>query len=525
MKGTKNTKAGSRAQSASQGVPPNISTEGSRQLTLQEALSQETQSLGGLLNPGTSTGPGTSSGPLEEENNTDVSIIPGQNSEDIDGNLLGAELRSRRGSVSSQNSMATEASAMSMFSDRTKFCVNYFEERKEEYLRMYNYESNILKTIVEEITKMRKATEVQKNISAVVKDGIRNIDTRIQELMKERNDFYSQKNMAIRMAEDAREFLEEKAVRDRKRRRYQEQTIVRAFNRAQTLRQKESSESSPEKDLHKRKKNKKDRKTEPKKDIPVIVLDGRPPKAQPPRKHEAKLVVKVAQGQTFADVLKKIRAEFKPETCSATVLGAVQTAKGDVLLKLKGDSDLAKASTALDKVVEGVGKVAENKERNVTLEIRDLDSLTEEKDVEQAVEKVLGFAFQKDKRKVTLMRANRRQQRMALVTLGEQEAHKLEQEDHLRVGYLSCKIRRRVEVLRCFKCLEYGHTAPGCKNEDRSGLCFRCGTCNHRKKDCKSEPRCFLCKEDNKHEAGSGACGAFRRALELARNKLQANKR
>jgi len=465
---------------------------------------------------------GGTTGPFEEENNTDVFVIPGQSNEEIDGNLLGAELRPRRGSASSLSSGATN---ISMFSNHTQYVLDSLAERSRELAEWMEKEASILAGMAEEISKMRKATEKQKNISSVVKDGIEKLDRTIQALIEERRHH----NEASREIIHARETIKDKGVRDRKKRRYNEMVLTRAFANVQASKRKEQSpDSSPDKDMHKRKKDKKskkDRKTEPRKDIPLIVLDGRPPKTQPPRKHEAKLVVKVAQGQTFADVLKKIRADFKPETCSAIVLGAVQTAKGDVLLKLKGDSDLAKASTALDKVVEGVGKVAENKERNVTLEIRDLDSLTEEKDVEQAVEKVLGFAFQKDKRKVTLMRANKRQQRMALVTLGEQEAHKLEQEDHLRVGYLSCKIRRRVEVLRCFKCLEYGHTAPGCKNEDRSGLCFRCGTCNHRKKDCKSEPRCFLCKENNKHEAGSGACGAFRRALELARNKLQANKR
>lgn len=75
----------------------------------------------------------------------------------------------------------------------------------------------------------------------------------------------------------------------------------------------------------------------------------------------------------------------------------------------------------------------------------------------------------------------------------------------------------RVELLetrplRCFKCLEPGHTRALCPSEeDRSDQCYRCGESGHKAGACHAKPRCTLCAAAGRpaeHRCGTKACAA-----------------
>ena len=72
---------------------------------------------------------------------------------------------------------------------------------------------------------------------------------------------------------------------------------------------------------------------------------------------------------------------------------------------------------------------------------------------------------------VKLLNPNLRGLKLAVVVLPEDESIKLEEQSYLRVALTSCRVRRRVVVTRCFRCLEFGHQRS-CKKEDRSSLCY-----------------------------------------------------
>ncbi|KAK9694644.1 Zinc knuckle [Popillia japonica] len=84
---------------------------------------------------------------------------------------------------------------------------------------------------------------------------------------------------------------------------------------------------------------------------------------------------------------------------------------------------------------------------------------------------------------------------------------------------LGCRIRERVEVTRCFKCLEFGHRRKDCKGQDRSDLCLNCNQTGHTAKDCASENFCPVCQKTG-HRADSTKCLKFR---ELLRAQISAN--
>ena len=113
---------------------------------------------------------------------------------------------------------------------------------------------------------------------------------------------------------------------------------------------------------------------------------------------------------------------------------------------------------------------------------------------------------------------------VVVVVLSEDDAIKLEELSRLKVGMTSCRVRRRVVVTRCFRCLGFGHQRRSSKEEDRSSLCYKYSEAGHPAKNCTGTQKCFLCvKEDPAvdygHVAGSGACTAFQRALEAEKKK------
>nr|XP_049465907.1 uncharacterized protein LOC125907462 [Anopheles coluzzii] len=70
-------------------------------------------------------------------------------------------------------------------------------------------------------------------------------------------------------------------------------------------------------------------------------------------------------------------------------------------------------------------------------------------------------------------------------------------EKRIVVGHSVCLVRsapkQQRSTVRCFRCLERGHTTTDCQGEDRSGLCLRCGAADHRAATCTKDPKCIVC--------------------------------
>ncbi|KAG5886456.1 hypothetical protein JTB14_012868 [Gonioctena quinquepunctata] len=75
----------------------------------------------------------------------------------------------------------------------------------------------------------------------------------------------------------------------------------------------------------------------------------------------------------------------------------------------------------------------------------------------------------------------------ATVELQESIAESLIKTGHIKVGWLSCTVRERIQLQRCYKCQQMGHVRQKCTGEDRTGDCLRCGKGGHNAKECPEE--------------------------------------
>ncbi|XP_046815180.1 uncharacterized protein LOC124422573 [Vespa crabro] len=235
------------------------------------------------------------------------------------------------------------------------------------------------------------------------------------------------------------------------------------------------------------------------------------------------ILLKPANGKSYVDVVGDIHQCFKTTAARVDARSVRQTRTGGVLLELKRTIADIRASLAetLRKVVGETSSITELVPR-ATLEIRDCDCCTFVVEVKEALKRTLpDYA---GKLEVKSTNPNARQQHLALVRLKEEAAGKLLKAGRVLVGFVSCRVRRRTEVSRCYRCLDYGHYSASRKCPDSSKYCHFCDSTGHKIKDCKvSEPTCFLCSnsEDDpkKHLAGSKACKAFQEAHATANKR------
>ena len=76
--------------------------------------------------------------------------------------------------------------------------------------------------------------------------------------------------------------------------------------------------------------------------------------------------------------------------------------------------------------------------RKVTLQILDLDRLTETEEVQGVLNKVLQPGAD---RKVSVFGPHTRGQKLAICEIGDQDATRLLETRHIKIGFVSCRVR------------------------------------------------------------------------------------
>ena len=105
----------------------------------------------------------------------------------------------------------------------------------------------------------------------------------------------------------------------------------------------------------------------------------------------------------------------------------------------------------------------------------------------------------------------------AYVLLEKARVLKLLKSVHIKIGWVFCKMRRKKEVIRCFRCLGFGHIAADCCGPDRSRSCWSCGEEGHVAGSCTGKTRCYLCatrmdKPQDDHIPWTTRCVEFQEA-------------
>ena len=143
----------------------------------------------------------------------------------------------------------------------------------------------------------------------------------------------------------------------------------------------------------------------------------------------------------------------------------------------------------------------------IEIEITNLNPRIEAGDVKEAVR---DFFEQESEIELTVSLTK-------FVLLEEEKALKLLKAAHIKIRWVSYKVRRKKKLDQCYRCLGFGHIAADCRGPDRSRCCWKCGAEGHTAGFCSRQPRCYLSaameeKPRNDHIPGSMRCATFEEA-------------
>ena len=135
--------------------------------------------------------------------------------------------------------------------------------------------------------------------------------------------------------------------------------------------------------------------------------------------------------------------------------------------------DRGRLDSAFRDVVGGSGSVR-HFILTVEVKIMDIDRTAEAQEDEETVRSCL-HEEQTSEVKASITKRPFRGKRKAYIGLEEARALMLLKVTHIKRGWVSCRVRRKTEINRYYRCLGFGHIVTDCQGPDRSKSCCRCG--------------------------------------------------
>ena len=177
-----------------------------------------------------------------------------------------------------------------------------------------------------------------------------------------------------------------------------------------------------------------------------------------------------------------IHSRVNPTKGETEIKAVRETRSGDVLIQIRKTTAQERQgfTVALWGALGESGSVRVLVPRT-TLEISDMDSCTTVEEVELALRKKLNTY--EGKLEVRPTRPNAVGQRMAVFSIEDEADARLLKSALICIGWISCRLRRREQVTRCYRYLSYGHESRAWMGPDRSMQCYRCGSAEHKVAD------------------------------------------
>lgn len=234
------------------------------------------------------------------------------------------------------------------------------------------------------------------------------------------------------------------------------------------------------------------------------------------------MIVKNAEGKTYADTLKTIKTVIKPEEKGVTVRKIARTRDGNVVIKLRDEAP--GASAEISKVInqETKSKAEIKKEPKMQILVHDLDGITEEGEIEEAIRELTG---ETGELQISDPNPSKNGSWTAKVLAPRKTGEKLMEARTIKIGWTRCRITEKITIPICYNCLKLGHLGSVC-TEERVNFkrCYKCTSREHEAGNCDGEPKCSECNKTG-HTVNSFDCPRYRQLIQerFAKSKARAN--
>lgn len=222
------------------------------------------------------------------------------------------------------------------------------------------------------------------------------------------------------------------------------------------------------------------------------------------RKQEA--VIIKTDVTTYAETLKNIRAVVNPDDIGVGVKSVKMTKDNKVVIVTEeGKAESLHREIAAK--VKGVETRVSGSKK--TLVILDIDATINGKEVEEYIRK----ATREFETQVRNLRTGRGGTQIAIVSMSSKAADELLSEGMIKIGWTYCRVKPKIDILRCFNCLNIGHHSDICTETRNEKKCLNCTKTGHLVKECENSSYCTSCKKEG-HRSDSTSCPAVKRLLQ-----------
>ncbi|KAJ8934071.1 hypothetical protein NQ314_013609, partial [Rhamnusium bicolor] len=178
------------------------------------------------------------------------------------------------------------------------------------------------------------------------------------------------------------------------------------------------------------------------------------------RQRDTEAIVIKAGAASYAELVKSVKKSVDPVMMGVEIKALRKTRAGEMLVVTnRGGAEPLRKEIA-EKVADAQIKNVSNAGK--TLHISGIDITTTKEDVEGSIAAALTNEG-KENINVKALRPTRNGSQIATVTIPTVEADTLIKEGKIRIGWVVCRVRPRVEVTRCINCLKLGHNVTQCK--------------------------------------------------------------
>lgn len=200
-------------------------------------------------------------------------------------------------------------------------------------------------------------------------------------------------------------------------------------------------------------------------------------------KTEAIVIDQVAEGETYASVMRKVTA-IDLNTLGVAVKGAKRSRAGGIIIEVGGKDDADRLAEGIREVV-GAAAAVRRPTRSTPILILDVPTWMEEAEV---VSHLVNFDSSFGDCHIRV--ADNQGGRTAFCRVPMMVASKVAGAGRIRIGWAMCRAKLFEKKERaCYKCQGTGHVAAACNSEAKPKACFKCKSLKHLARECTASPR------------------------------------
>lgn len=238
----------------------------------------------------------------------------------------------------------------------------------------------------------------------------------------------------------------------------------------------------------------------------------------------ALLVKGVKDGETAKEIMMEIKKKVSPKT--AKIRGTKETNKGNIIIECENHEAVKELKEKVEKSMGPKVNVEIVEKRKPKVKVMGMEDDFTKEEIQEYLMEMNGDIFTSREQFNIVHIFSTPRMKGFKMELESEVFELVMKRKSLMVGWFPCRVQECLDVLRCYKCQEFGHKSTNCTKET---ICAKCGG-EHVFQVCQAEKeQCINCMNVNKaaklsldvnHTAWSNTCSVLRRKEDLERRKI-----